>query len=118
MINLSRGWFAGGNWSLGFAAAKTLAQRMSGHIGKTLPVKVMANNRGQLSASRIARTLEQCYAMALELHSQRKLGYLGRVVLASDLRWALHEMGYPKDFVGLAVEGLIVELSKKGHSGS
>lgn len=116
MKNLSRSLFVGGKWGLGFGVAKTLAQRMSGHIGKTLPVKVMANNRGQLSASRIARTLEQCYAMALELHAQRKLGYLGRVVLASDLRWSLHDMGYPKDFVGLAVEGLIVELSKKGHS--
>lgn len=118
MINISRGLFAGGKWNLGFGAVKELAQRMSGHIGKTLPVKVMANNRGQLSASRIARTLEQCYAMALEVHSQRKLGYLRRVVLASDLRWSLHDMGYPKDFVGLAVEGLIVELSKKSQSGS
>ena len=118
MINISRGLFAGGKWNLGFGAIKDLAQRMSGHISKTLPVKVMANNRGQLSANRIARTLEQCYAMALEVHAQRKLGYLRRVVLASDLRWSLHDMGYPKDFVGLAVEGLIVELSKKSQSGS
>lgn len=118
MKNFSRGLVAGGKWNLGFAAVKVLAQRISGHIGKNLPVKMIADNRGQLSASRIARTLEQCCAMALELHAQRKLGYLRRVVLASDLRWSLHEMGYPKDFVGLAVEGLIVELSRKNHSGS
>lgn len=85
---------------------------MGKHINKTLPVKVMADNRGQLSANRIARTLEQCYAMALEAHKKRKIGYLGRVVLANDLRWTLQEMGYPKDFVDVSVEGLIVELSK------
>lgn len=118
MMNIARGIFAGRKLSLGFGAVKDLAQRMSGHIGKTLPVKVMVNNRGQLSANRIARTLEQCYAMVLETHKQRKIGYLGRVVLASDLRWALHEMGYPKDFVSLTVEGLIVELSKPAPTGA
>lgn len=107
-----------GKWNLGFAAAKELARRMSDHVGKTIPVKVISGNRGQISASRISRTLEQCYEMALEIQGQRKLGYFGRVVLASDLRWSLHEMGYPKDFVSLTVEGLIVELSKKDRMGS
>ncbi len=114
MINIARGMFGGKKSSLGFGVVKELAQRMSEHVSKTLPVKVMINNRGQLSANRIARTLEQCYAMVLEVHQQRKLGYLRRVVLASDLRWELQEMGYPRDFVNLTVEGLIVELSKSG----
>jgi hypothetical protein len=108
MMNMARGLFSGMKFGLGSGAIKELSQRMSEHISKTLPVKVMANNRGQLSANRIARTLEQCYAMALE----HKIGYLGRVMLANDLRWTLQETGYPKDFVDVAVEGLIVELSK------
>lgn len=99
-------------FGLGSGSVKELAQRMSEHIGKTLPVKMMTNNRGQLSANRIARTLEQCYAMALELHNKRKIGYLGRVVLANDFRHTLQEIGYPKDFIDVSVEGLIVELSK------
>ena len=112
MINIARGVFAGMKFGLGTAAVKELTQRMSEHISKTLPVKVMANNRGQLSANRIARTLEQCYLMATETRKQRNIGYLGRVVLANELRWTLQEAGYPKDFVDVAVEGLIVELSK------
>lgn len=118
MIDGMRRIFTRQRLSFGFAAVKDLAQGMCEHIGKTLPVKVMANNCGQLSASRIARTLEQCYAMALEAHMRRKLGYFGRVMLASDLRWSLQEMGYPKDFVSLAVEGLIVELSKQAQHGA
>lgn len=112
MMNMARGLFSGMKFGLGSGTIKELSQRISEHISKTLPVKVMANNRGQLSANRIARTLEQCYAMALEIRKQHKIGYLGRVVLANDLRWTLQETGYPKDFVDVAVEGLIVELSK------
>ena len=99
--------------NFGFKAEKDLALRLSEHIKKTLPAKMMQQNKGMLSANRVTRTLEQCYVLAKDAHASRKVSYLGRVLMANHLRWELLDMGYPKNFVDLTVEGLIVELSKK-----
>lgn len=99
--------------NFGFNAEKTLARQLAEHIQKTLPARMMDPKKGMLSANRITRTLEQCYSMAREVHLQHKISYFGRVLLAGNLRWALQEKGYQESFVDVAVEGLIVELSKK-----
>ena len=71
-----------------------------------------------LSANRVSRLLEQAYAMAREHRKQHGMGFLGRTVTAKAFKSALEEKGYPGDFVSVAVEGLIVELSRRSVAGT
>lgn len=91
---------------------RDLAQRIADHLAKNIPPKLMDKGRKVLSANRVSRLLEQAFETARDHQVQTRMGFVKRAVLANSLRWALHEKGYPKDFINVAIEGLIVELSK------
>lgn len=82
------------------------------HFVKSLPPKTVSERIHTLSANRITRVLEQAFGkLAQDAATGR--GFWGRSVLANNFRWALKDAGYPKEFIDIAVEGLIVEASRR-----
>lgn len=89
-----------------------MAADLAGHLVKNLPPKTIRERIHTLSASRITRVLEQAFS---KLTGESTVGrsFLGRTMLANNFRWALKDAGYPREFVDIAVEGLIVEVSRR-----
>lgn len=76
--------------------------------------EIMTERRHVLSAARITRVLEQTYRAARESQKDSQRGWVRRAVLLHKFRWALTDAGYPNEFVEIATEGLLVELSNLG----
>lgn len=94
-------------------AEKALAVKLAAHFAKNIPPKLMLQGRQVLSANRISRLLEQAFDTAKEHQTRVGMGFVKRAVLANGFKWELKRIGYPKDFIQVATEGLIVELSKE-----
>lgn len=94
-------------------AEKALAKTLADSLAKKLPAAMMVNRRQVLSANKISRLLEQAFETAKEHQTKHRMGFIKRAVLANSLKWELGEKGYPLDFINVATEGLIVELSRK-----
>lgn len=88
--------------------ASTLIQKLA----KDLPPALISEGRGKVTVNKITRCLEQAYADAKGFKADRRLGVVGRAVVANAFKWGLTEAGYPEEFVRMATEGLIVALSK------
>lgn len=97
-------------------AEKTLAKTLAESLAKNLPPKMMEHRRQVLSANKISRLLEEAFETAKEHQAKHRMGFIKRAVLANSLKWELGEKGYPLDFINVATEGLIVELSRKGST--
>jgi len=96
-----------------FDEEKALAARLATHIEKNLPPKLMGDRRHILSANKITRILEQAYEQVQEHKAKSRPGFVKRAVLVNDLKWQLQTKGFPSDFVSVAIEALIVALSRK-----
>lgn len=92
---------------------RQLGSSLAEFLKKNLAPALMAERRQVLSANRVSRLLEQAFAMAREHKSRHGLGLIGKTIVAKSFKSSLEEAGYPPDFVTLAVEGLIVELSRR-----
>ena len=92
---------------------KALARDLAAQIAKNLSPKLMSERRQVLSAKKISRLLEQSYEAAKTYQSSHKLGMIKRAILVNNFRWELKSSGYPEDFINVATEGLLVELTKK-----
>lgn len=103
MLNLFE-WFSQEN-------EKQLACQMVKQLTKSLPAKLMNERLDVLSAKKVTRHLEESYALAKEHQSRHKIGMFKRAVLANAFRWELKAAGYSENFIGVATEGLIVELT-------
>lgn len=79
---------------------------------KDLPPTLIAEARGKVTVNKITRSLERVYASANTFRDERRLGFMGRAVVANAFKWGLKEASYPEEFVDMATEGLIVALSK------
>lgn len=92
-----------------------MAADLAGHLVKNLPPKTIRERIHTLSANRITRILEQAFG---KLTGDNKVGrsFMGRTILANNFRWALKDAGYPREFIDIAVEGLIVEFSRRPTS--
>lgn len=93
-------------------AEKALAQSLVDKLTTSLPPDLIENKRKILSINRVTRQLEQIYDLARQHQKEYRLGFIKRAVLANTFKWALQEKGYPQDFIDLATEGLVVELTK------
>lgn len=82
-------------------------------LTKELPPALMVEHHKVLSVNKITRLLERNAAQAVNYQKERKFGYFRRVRLINSYKWSLKEVGYPDDFVDIAVESLIVGLAKK-----
>lgn len=105
-VSKSMSWFS-------LEQERQLGRSLAEFLKKNLAPALMTERRQVLSANRVSRLLEQAFAMAREHKSRHGLGFVGKTILAKSFKSSLEDAGYPPDFVTLAVEGLIVELSRR-----
>jgi hypothetical protein len=96
------------------AFAKSLAVEVS----KRYPPSLDRAKEKKISQNRIARVLEDAYNKAIEFRSDRNLGVYRKARLGNTFRWELTELGYSKQFVEVATEGMIVYITRKSPSTS
>ncbi|MDB5814911.1 MAG: hypothetical protein JWN23_2028 [Rhodocyclales bacterium] len=94
-------------------AEKTLALELAAHFVKNIPPKLMDQRRQVLSANKVSRLLEQAFEKAKDHQEKVGMGFIKRAILANMFKWELKNNGYPQDFIEVATEGLVVELSRK-----
>jgi hypothetical protein len=97
----------------GFKRDGEFARELADRLAKELSPVLMDTRRKVLSVNKVTRSLEKAYESAAAYQAEHRLGFIRRAFIANDFRWALKEAGYPQDFIDVAVEGLVVELSKK-----
>ena len=90
--------------------AKGLAQ----DIAKRYPPAMEKGSaERKISQKRLATILEDAYGKATEFKNQHKLGVYKKARLGNTFRWELDELGYSKNFIETATEGLVVYISRK-----
>ena len=97
---------------LGFSRENAFARELATALAKELPPDVMENRRKLLSVNKITRQLERTYQRAADYQKEHRIGFIRRAALANAFRWELREVRYPADFIDVATEGLVVELSR------
>jgi len=98
--------------------AKGFAEDLAQSLTKDLPPKLMLNSANVISANRVTTILERSYAKAATFQAEQGISLIRRAAFANAFRWKLKELGYPEEFVGVATEGLLVHLSKRGKDES
>ncbi len=88
------------------AFGKNLANDLSG----LYPVSL--DGSAKVSADRVGRILEKLYIRAQSYQGENNLGYYRKTRLCHAFKWRLTEIGYSKQFIDLATEGLVVYLHK------
>jgi hypothetical protein len=88
---------------------KTLAD----DITKRYPVAIDQQPDKRPSVNRLTRIVEDACKKAAEFQAEYKLGWLGKAKLANALKWQLSARGYRKEFVDLATEAVVVQLSRR-----
>lgn len=88
------------------------AKDLVAKLAKELPPALMETRRKVLSVNKVTRQLEKTFQAAAVYQRENRLGFIRRAILANGFRWELKNTGYPQDFIDVAVEGLVVELSR------
>jgi hypothetical protein len=96
------------------------AKQLVATLLKDLPPGTIESKRGGATVNKITRQLEKTYKAAAAYQHQEGIGFIRRAFLANGFRWGLKNSGYSDEFVNLATEGLVVELSRtrKGADGT
>lgn len=81
-------------------------------VRRRLPPSLFDGGQAKISADRISRVMERVYQDAQHYRAWARLGWFGKARLAHAFRWGLADLGYPKEFVEMATEALVVYLSK------
>jgi len=89
------------------AAAEALALSLARDIPPTLPLSDL-----NLSVSRLSNLLERRFELAAQFQLTHPMGWIRRAQYANSFRWKLLEMGYEKEFVEVATEGLVHRLAR------
>lgn len=89
--------------------AKNLALELS----KRYPPALSKEGAQKLSQKRLSTLLEQTYKSAIDFKEQHKLGFYKKARLGNTFRWQLEDLGYNKEFIETATEGLVVYISRK-----
>lgn len=103
---------------LGFSRETGFARELVAALSKELPAGLMETRRKALSVNKITRQLERTYQRAVAYQAEHRIGFIRRAALANAFRWELKENGFPDDFIDVATEGLVVELSKARSGGA
>jgi hypothetical protein len=103
---------------LRFSEEKVFAEQLAAQLAKELPPSLMEKSRKALSVNKVTRLLERTYQAAVAHQAQAGMGFIRRAVLANSFKWNLRNKGYTDDFVDMATEGLIVEMSRKFRKSS
>lgn len=91
---------------------KTFAGELADGLVRDLPPKLMLNSSSVISANRVTTILERSYSKASAFQAAKDINFLQRAAFANAFRWQMSDLGYPKDFISVATEGLLVHLSK------
>ena len=91
----------------------TFAKSLAVEISKRYPPALEGDKEKKISQNRIARVLEDACKKAISFNSEKHLGIYRKARLGNTFRWELTELGYSKQFVELATEGLIVYITRK-----
>jgi hypothetical protein len=89
--------------------AKNLAQ----DVARQYPPALDKEGGKMLSEKRMARILEDVCNKALAFKEQHKLGVYKKARLGNTFRWELESLGYSKQMIETATEGLVVYLTRK-----
>ncbi len=89
--------------------AKTLA----GELAKRYPPALDKGGERRISQKRVTTILEDTFNRAAEFKKQHRLGVYKKARLGNTFRWELEQMGYSKNFIELATEGLIVYITRE-----
>ena len=92
---------------------KALASQLAAAIAAQLSAVMLRDNRKALSANKITRILDKTFIQATVYQNEQQMGLLRRSLFANAFQWALKDHEYPKDFVVMATEGLVVAPSTK-----
>jgi len=97
----------------GFSRDGDFARSLVQQLVRELPANLIETRRKVLSVNKVTRQLERLYETAAQYQAANRIGMVRRAVLANTFRWELKNHGYPDDFIEVATEGLVVELSRK-----
>ncbi|HYF19373.1 MAG TPA: hypothetical protein VEA40_16020 [Ramlibacter sp.] len=96
----------------GFSRENAFAKELAARLVRELPPTAMADRRKVLSVNKVTRLLERTYSQVAGWQRENRAGFIRRAVLANAFRWELKGSGYPDDFIDVATEGLVVEMTK------
>ncbi len=94
-----------------FSQDKARAGDLAAAVAAQLSPAMLRNNRKALSANKITRVLEKAFIQATAYQAEQRMGFVRRSLFANAFQWALKEQEYPKDFVVMATEGLVVAIT-------
>lgn len=96
--------------------AKSLAEELAKQYPPALenPAEGINTKRahGQITEKRLTRILETLYEKAMTFRASHKLGVYRKARLGNTFRWELETLGYSRKFIDVAVEGLVVYMSR------
>ncbi len=94
------------------AFAKDLAE----NLAKRYPPALDVSAEKRVSENRLTKVLEDVLNQAVEFQRQHRLGLFGKAKLGNEFRWQLRVLGYSKEFIDLATEGLMVYITRGSAS--
>lgn len=90
---------------------KTAAEDIAQSLSRDIPPSI-ALGELNLSANRLTTILERRFQRAVEFQAENPMNWLRRAQFANAFHWKMLEMGYAKELVEVATEGLVHELTK------
>ena len=94
------------------SAAAEFGDSLAKRLSTLYPVALDKPGAKKVSANRMASILERLYADARSYRHAHHLGYIGRARMSHAFKWRLLEIGYSKEVIDMATEGLVVYLYK------
>lgn len=89
------------------------AKSLAAEISRRYPPALDQGKEKKISPNRVARVLEEAYDKAVAFKSEQHLGVYRKARLGNTFQWELKELGYSKQFVDMATEGLIVYITRR-----
>jgi len=100
-----------------FKQDTVIANELAAAVAAQLSAAMLRDNRKALSVNKITRVLDKIFIRATAYQVEHRMGFLRRSLFANAFQWALKEHQYPKDFVVMATEGLVVAITAKSVVG-
>lgn len=95
------------------APIETFAKALANDIATRYPPTIdQSAGKQQTSVNRLTRIVEDACVKAKGFREEHRLGIVGKAKLGNAFRWELSALGYRKEFIDLAVEAVIVTISK------
>ncbi len=90
------------------------AKALATDVSKRYPPALDKGGQRRVSQKRLTSILEETFSKAVDFRQKHNLGVYKKARLGNTFRWELEELGYSKQFIEVATEGLIVYITRKG----